>query len=76
MTKYEALNMVQSSLRQLIANRVDIRNVRHLDMYRDYERLTREGHKNLYIVHYLSEQYNISVPSIYRIVKTMREEMF
>lgn len=76
MTKYEALNMVQSSLRQLIANRVDIRNVRHLDMYRDYERLTMEGHKNLYIVHYLSEQYNISVPSIYRIVKTMREEMF
>lgn len=76
MTKYEALNMVQSSLRQLIANRVDIRNVRHLDMYRDYERLTREGHKNLYIVHYLSEQYDISVPSIYRIVKTMREEMF
>lgn len=76
MTKYEALNMVQSSLRQLIANRVDIRNVRHLDMYRDYERLTSEGHKNLYIVHYLSEQYNISVPSIYRIVKTMREEMF
>lgn len=75
MTKYEALNMMQSSLRLLIANNVDVRNVRHLDMFRDYERLTREGHKNMYIVHYLSEQYDISVPSIYRIVRNLREEM-
>lgn len=75
MTRYDALALMETALTRLAANGVDVRDVRHLAMYRDYERLTREGHKNMYIVHYLSEQYGIDIATIYRVVKRMRTEL-
>lgn len=75
MTTYDVLSIAETPLRMLINAGVDVRMVKHLQMFRDYERLTKEGHKNMYIVHFLSEQYGVSVPSIYRIVKNLRQSL-
>ena len=75
MTRYEAIKMMESSLRRLVDNNVDIRYVRYVEMYHDYERFTTEGHKNIYIVHYLSEQYEVNAATIYRVVKRMRMKL-
>lgn len=37
-------------------------------MYKEYTRLTAEGHKKAYIMKYLSDEYNISERTIYRVI--------
>ncbi|MBP9578840.1 MAG: HTH domain-containing protein [Parabacteroides sp.] len=37
-------------------------------MYKDYTRLTAEGHKKAYIMQYLADEYSISERTIYRVI--------
>lgn len=72
MTQYDVLRLCESTLRMLDGNGIDPKDIRYLDMYREYERLSGEGHKVTYIVEYLSKQYDCGVATIYRAIARMR----
>jgi hypothetical protein len=48
---------------------------RHIAVYEDWQRLTREGHKKVWILAYLSQQYGISEATIKRIARRMRKKV-
>lgn len=75
MKQYDVLKMAESILRLLVANGVDAKDVAYLEMYADLKRLESEGHKKTYIVHYLQEQYNVPMATIYRVEKRMDREI-
>ena len=43
-------------------------DVKYIELYKDYMRLTREGHKKVYILQYLSDEYKVDERTIYRVV--------
>ena len=43
----------------------------YLAVYEDWQRLTKEGHKKVWILAFLSQQYNISEATIKRIARKM-----
>ncbi|MCI6672423.1 MAG: hypothetical protein PUG96_02455 [Prevotellaceae bacterium] len=73
MTQYELLKTTESLLSVLSKNNIDANDVKYLELYGEYRRLKDEGHKVCYIVHYLSEQYNCGVATVYRVVKRMEQ---
>lgn len=75
MTQYELLRMAESLLTILAANDVDAKDVKYLGLYRDFVRLKKEGHKIGYVVYYLSQQYECSEATVYRVVKRMTQDI-
>lgn len=75
MTQYDVLRLCESTLRMLDCNGIDAKDVRYLDMYKNYVRLKEEGHKITYIVEYLCEQYECHRATIYRIVARMQKQI-
>ena len=75
MTQFDVLRLCESTLRMLDMNGIDAKDVRYLEMYREYSRLEAEGHKVTYIVEYLSTRFGFSAASIYRAVNRMRKEI-
>lgn len=73
MTQYELLRTAESILSMLNANEIDAKDVIYLSLYKEFKRLKEEGHKVNYIVTYLSEEYNCSVATIYRVAKRMEK---
>ena len=75
MTQYELLKTAESLLVVLMSNDVDAKDVKYLEMYKEYMRLKKEGHKVGYVVYYLSQQYECSEATVYRVVKRMTQEI-
>lgn len=75
MTQYELLKTAESLLVVLISNDVDAKDVKYLEMYQEYMRLKKEGHKVGYVVYYLSQQYECSEATVYRVVKRMTQKI-
>lgn len=74
MTKYELVKVLRSALETLAKNGIETRDARHVEMFEDWLRLRGEGHKYIYIIRYLSQQYEMSETSVYRIVRKFSEE--
>ena len=75
MTQYDLLRTAESLLTILAANDVDAKDVKYLGLYRDFVRLKKEGHKIGYVVYYLSQQYECSEATVYRVVKRMAQDI-
>ena len=75
MTQYELLKTAESLLVVLMSNDVDAKDVKYLEMYQEYMRLKKEGHKVGYVVYYLSQQYECSEATVYRVVRRMTQEI-
>lgn len=75
MTQYELLKTAESLLAVLMSNDVDAKDVKYLEMYQEYMRLKKEGHKVGYVVYYLSHQYECSEATVYRVVKRMTQKI-
>lgn len=75
MTQYELLKTAESLLVVLMSNDVDAKDVKYLGMYQEYMRLKKEGHKVGYVVYYLSQQYECSEATVYRVVKRMTQKI-
>ena len=59
----------------LTENDVDAKDVKYLGLYEDFARLKEEGHKIGYVVYYLSQQYECSEATVYRVVKRMAQNI-
>ncbi len=75
MTQYELLKTAESLLAVLMSNDVDAKDVKYLEMYQEYMRLKKEGHKVGYVVYYLSQLYECSEATVYRVVKRMTQKI-
>nr|DAF20600.1 MAG TPA: type AsnC-type helix-turn-helix domain [Caudoviricetes sp.] len=75
MTQYELLKTAASLLTVLMENDIDAKDVKYIELYKDYLRLKKEGHKVGYVVYYLSQQYECSEATVYRVVKRMTQKI-
>lgn len=75
MTQYELLKASVSLLAMFEKNSIDAKDVKYIDLYDEYTRLKSEGHKMGYIAYYLSQQYECSEATVYRVVKRMAQDI-
>ena len=68
MKAYELLYINRNTLRIMSEMSLDASDIKYLEMYKDYTRLTAEGHKKAYIMQYLADEYSISDRTIYRVI--------
>lgn len=71
----ELVECAKSVIDTMRRNEVRIEDVGNVEMFRNYERLRREGHKVEYILQYLSEVYGFSPRHIRRICDRMAREL-
>lgn len=55
MKAYELLYINRNTLRIMSEMSLDASDIKYLEMYKDYTRLTAEGHKKAYIMQYLAD---------------------
>ena len=75
MKKYELLKATASTCDLLAKNNINPSDVEYLQLFEDWQRMCKEGHKKEYIKYYLSQQYGVSETSIWRICKRMQHEV-
>lgn len=69
MTAYELLSMNALALKAMCDKSLRVSDIKHLELYKDYLRMMREGHKKTYIMQYLSDEYNISERMVYNVIE-------
>lgn len=75
MNVYEFLNTHKGVMEQLQSLTVQPSYVRYLELYKEYNRLMKEGHKKTYVLQYLSDEYSVDERTIYRVVKKFSTEV-
>lgn len=75
MKAYELLFVNKNVLEMMASMSVDVSDVKYLDLYKDYVRLTSEGHKKTYIMQYLSDEHGVAERTIYRIIDKLSMEV-
>lgn len=75
MTRYDLIKSAESILRICDAAGIDPKEARYLPVFEDWQRLNKEGHKKVWILAYLSQQYGISEATVKRIARKMRKKV-
>lgn len=75
MTRYELIKAAESVLTICDGAGISPNEVRYLAVYEDWVRLTKEGHKKVWILAYLTQHYGISEATIKRIARKMRKKV-
>lgn len=75
MNVYEFLNTHKGVMEQLQTLPIQPSDVRYLELYKEYSRLMKEGHKKTYVLQYLSDEYSVDERTIYRVVKKFSTEV-
>lgn len=71
MTNFELLSMNESLMRFLCENHINVNDVRNLEIYREFERMKKEGHKVSYIAVNVAERFGLTDRGVYKIVKRL-----
>lgn len=69
MTMYEVLRLNKGLFQFMVENDVQPQDVQYLAMYEEYKRMKKEGHKMVYIVAFLCDEYGVCEATVYRVVK-------
>lgn len=75
MTAFELLSINRELLSLMNRSSVDVNDVKYLDMYAEYKKLSGDGFKKTYIMRHLSEVYGVSERHIFRIVYKFSSEI-
>lgn len=75
MRLYELIRANKSLLELLSGNGSKAKDVGYLPMFREYQRMMKEGHKQVYIVAFLSEEYGVSEATVYRVIYRFNQEV-
>lgn len=73
MTMYEVLKLNEGLLQFMVANDVQPADVRYVQMYAEYLRMKSEGHKLVYIVAFLMDEYQVSESTVYRVMRRFKK---
>lgn len=68
----EILKISKETLKMLSENDIKTSDVKHIELFSEYETLLTQNMKVTYIVEYLSEKYNVSVAQVYRIISRLK----
>lgn len=71
MTNYQLLCMNESLMRVLADNRINVNDVRNLEIYKQFEEMKSAGHKVSWIAVFLADKYGMTDRGIYKIVKRL-----
>lgn len=74
MTAYELIKACESVCAVLAKNNIKPADVRYLQLYADFVRMTSEGQKTSWVVYYLADQYGCDEATVYRVVKRLSAE--
>lgn len=72
MTMYEVLKLNRGLLEFMVEKGVQAQDVKHLAMYEEFLRMQKEGHKQMYIVAFLMDEYGVSEPTVYRMLRRFK----
>lgn len=75
MTRYELIKSAESILRLCDDAGIVPSEARYIAVYEEWQRLTKEGHKKVWILAYLAQQYGISEATVKRIARKMRQKV-
>lgn len=75
MRTYEFVMTHKDVLEQMANLSIKPNDVKYLELYQEYMRLDKEGHKKTYIIQYLSDEYNVDERTIYRVVNRFSQEV-
>lgn len=75
MTRYEFIKSAESILRLCDTAGIVPGEASYLAVYEDWLRLTKEGHKKVWILAYLAQQYDISEATVKRIARKMAKRV-
>lgn len=74
MTVFELLKFNREYLERLSARGLKLEDCRFIDLFSEYEDLSRDGEKVTYIVSYLSGKYNVSERKVYDIIRHFKKD--
>lgn len=75
MKAYELLLVNKTMIELLAKNDLDVGDVKYIEAYKDYSRLMAEGHKQLYVIQYIEDEYDISKSTIKRLIKKFGKDV-
>lgn len=73
MTMYEVLKLNEGLLRFLVEKDVQPTDVQYVQLYAEYLRMKSEGHKLVYIVAFLQDEYGVSESTVYRVLRRFKK---
>ncbi len=68
MSIYELIRVYEGPMKILAEANVNLSDVKYLELYQEYIRMKKEGHKLTYIVAFLMEEYSVGQATVYRII--------
>jgi len=75
MKTYELLQAYKAPLQMLQQHNIDVSDIKHLEMFKEFLRMEEEGHKRTYIVTYLSDVYEVGQRTVYRVINKFQNEV-
>ena len=75
MKAYELLYANRTALEMMSEMSVEVSDIKYLEMYKEYLRLIKEGHKKTYVMQYLSDEYGVAERPTYRIIDRLSTEV-
>ena len=72
MRTFELVKISKGILKLLSNLDVKIDDYKYVDLFDEYETMAKNGDKISYIVTFLSQKYNISEASVYRLIKRFK----
>lgn len=75
MTTYELLKLNEPLIQTMQQCAVEVDDIRYLEMYKEYLRMIKEGHKKTYIVAFLSDEYCIGQRTLYRVIERFSSDV-
>ena len=75
MKAHEIINFCKPFVEKILTTGINLNDIQYLDLYNDYVRMKKEGHKVTYLVAYLSEQYEVSERKVYQLVRSFESEV-
>ena len=76
MTQMQLLNANKSLLNLMRTNSMRVKDIELAELVSKANEMREMGEKKTYIVQYLSEQYGISVRSVYMAINKLNKEIF
>lgn len=73
MTMYEVLKLNRGLMEFMLKEDVQPADVQYVELYGEFLRMKAEGHKLVYIVAFLQDEYGVSESTVYRVLRRFKK---
>lgn len=75
MTIYELTVALAPTIRMLADVGITESHIHYVELYSEWLRLKKEGHKTMYVIAYLAERFDVSEANVWKWIKLMKREV-